>query len=97
MKTVNIGELFLTKGVRQKADENSYFFYNFLFESIERYSYCDWGDTCEEDKQVNNEALENGGRILAVYIYPKDKTKIWIITDQHEEGPVTTVLFPDEY
>lgn len=70
-------------------------FYNFVLKSLERYRNCDWGDTCEEDQEENNDAVKNGERILAVYIYPVTGESIWIITEW--DRSVTTVLFPDEY
>jgi hypothetical protein len=54
----------------------------------------DWGDCCEEDRQVNNDALKHGGRILSVYTTLKG-VRIWIITEY--DRSVTTVLLPDEY
>lgn len=70
-------------------------FYNFVMESLEKYQNCDWGDTCEEDQEENNDAVKNGERILAVYICPVTGESIWIITEW--DRSITTVLFPDEY
>lgn len=53
------------------------------------------GDTCDEDKQVNEDSLRDGERLLAVYIYPETGEKIWIITEW--DRSVTTILFPEEY
>lgn len=41
----------------------------------------------------NNEAVKNGERILAAYMY--GDTKIWIITEWDRSA--TTILFPEEY
>lgn len=77
---------------RMKADSA---FNNFVRESIARFKSRDWGDTCEGDKAANDRALASGDRLLAVYIFKKSNTKIWIIT---EEGyKKITVLFPNEY
>lgn len=54
----------------------------------------DWGDCCEEDRQVNNDALKHGDRILSVYTTLKS-VRIWIITER--DRSVTTILLPDEY
>lgn len=58
-----------------------------------KYCKCDWGDTCEEDVRSNNEAVKNGERILAAYMY--GDTKIWIITEWDRSA--TTILFPEKY
>lgn len=91
---VNLGEITMTSGVysRWKKDSN---FAVFVAKSLKRYAKCDWGDTCKEDKELNNKAIENGERILAVYIMPDTKTKIWIITEWDRSH--TTILFPNEY
>lgn len=78
--------------IKMKEDPD---FRNFVIDSLEKYRNQDWGDTCEEDKQSNDYALENDERILAVYIYPKTGEKIWIITEW--DRSVTTILFPSEY
>ena len=54
----------------------------------------DWGDCCEEDRQVNNDALKHGDRILSVYTTLKS-VRIWIITERDRSA--TTILLPDEY
>jgi hypothetical protein len=65
-----------------------------VVEYLRRHEAGDWGDLCDEDKDVNREALENGGRILSsYYVTPSDK--IWIITEA--DRSVTTVLLPSEY
>jgi hypothetical protein len=59
-----------------------------------------WGDLSEGDRQLNNEALKDGSRILSAYVLNDVTTKIWIITeaeDDHGLGAETTLLLPDEY
>lgn len=57
------------------------------------------GDTCEETKQQNDEALEaerNGNLIDSLFsVYVIDGTEIFIITEIDRSA--TTVLFPKEY
>lgn len=62
-----------------------------------RFIVKDWGDTCDEDKAMNEQSLKDGSRILAVYNID-DKT-IWIIADAEDENGLrtATILFPDEY
>ena len=77
-------------------------FATFVFESITRHGSGDWGDMDDEDKRMNDWALESGkSRIFSAYNIPKylsgdlDDDKIWIITEWNRSA--TTVLFPSEY
>ena len=58
-----------------------------------RYQRHDWGNLCQEDKELNDEALEAGDRILAAY--RTSKGEVWIITEWDRSA--TTILFPSEY
>lgn len=64
-------------------------------EYIRRHECGDWGDLSEADKEANERALEEEGRIFSAYILPKSKEKIWIITEADRSA--TTVLLPFEY
>ena len=67
-------------------------------EFIQRHSACDWGDLCDEDKQLNDDSLENGSRILSSYKLGDEK--LWIITEAADERgnrPATTLLLSHEY
>lgn len=66
-----------------------------VFDSLERYKNCDWGDLDEEDKMMNGEALKCGDRLLAAYKNAEKDWKIWIITEADRK--TTTILFPEEY
>ncbi len=61
-----------------------------------RHCYGDWGDICEEDKQVNEAALnkDDPGRLMSVYKF-KDRRILWVITEWDRSS--TTALLPDEY
>lgn len=65
-----------------------------VMSAIERFNEKDWGELGEEDKQLNDEALEHGGRILAAYS-DKKGVKFWIIREADEK--TTTVLLPEDY
>lgn len=67
-------------------------------ELLDRHLYGDWGDLCEEDKQLNDEAVKDGSRILSSYELGSEK--LWIITeaeDDNGERYATTFLLASEY
>lgn len=64
--------------------------YNFVCTSLGKYMKLDWGETPEEDKARNDENLENGGSIRALY-QRGNKEKIFIETDKN--GQFTTIDF----
>lgn len=90
----DLGYLVCTIGVQNLIDENEDF-HKFVCESLEKYTSCDWGQTCDEDKPLNDSAVKHGDdRILAVY-EKAGLPKIWIITEWDRSS--TTILFPSEY
>lgn len=60
---------------------------------LQRHCTGDWGDVCEEDRALNDEALAEGSRLLSAYTVNGEK--LWIITEA--DRSVTTFLLPDEY
>lgn len=60
---------------------------------LHRHVVGDWGDLCEEDKESNNFAVNNGLRLLSSY--PVGTGTIWIITEA--DRSVTTPLLPSDY
>ncbi len=54
----------------------------------------DWGDLGEDDKALNDQAIEDGSRILSAYEL-SDGNRIWIITESDRSA--TTLLLPEEY
>ena len=95
MNKFELGEVYITCGIADEERSDSDFAV-FVGESLSRHADCDWGDLCDEDKATNNDALENGGRLMSQYRregYPSQK--IWIITESDRSS--TTVLFPHEY
>ena len=94
MASFKLGKLVMTRGVHSKIKADVDFAVCVL-DAFEQYQRCDWGDLCDEDKALNEQALTDtdGGRIFAVYTCGNDK--IWIITE-HDRS-VTTILLPEEY
>lgn len=64
-----------------------------LFGILRRHALGDWGDLCDEDKQVNREALAEDGRLLSSYKIRNNT--LWIITEA--DRSVTTILLPEDY
>ena len=92
-KHFNLGELVQTSGIYARACEDEKFF-DYVQKCFGRFMDCDWGEMCEEDKEMNDLALKDGGRIFASY-EKEGMPKIWIITEW--DRSVTTILFPSEY
>ena len=82
MMTAGIGELVRTGYGRE------------IQACMRRHKRGDWGDLSEEDKQVNEDALKNGERLLSAYDL-SNGAHIYIITEW--DRSVTTVLLASEY
>lgn len=90
----DFGELLETSAVyeRRIVDPG---FGNFTDICFIRHICGDWGDLCDEDKEVNEDALVNGGRLMSSYTFENTGEKIWIITEADRSA--TTILFPSDY
>lgn len=64
---------------------------------LQRHTLCDWGDVCEEDAELNNQAAEGDDRVHSAY--ELGDTRLWVITEGRAcpSGTITTVLLPSEY
>ncbi len=88
-----LGKTVMTSGVNNKIAESEKFAREIKI-CMEKYITCDWGDLCNEDKEMNDNALRNGNdRILADY--DTSEGKVYIITEHDRSA--TTILFADEY
>ena len=61
---------------------------------IHRHHCGDWGDLDAEDKQANEEALNDGARLLSCY-HVGNGRRIYIITEW--DRGTTILLLPEEY
>ena len=95
MKKFELGQLVMTKGIERLIIEDECDNTQEIAQCIVRHSQGDWGNLCEEDKQLNDSAVEDGGRILSAYEIGENKVKIWIITEG--DRSCTTILLPEEY
>ncbi len=88
-----LGKTVMTSGVNNKIAESEKFAREIKI-CMEKYITCDWGDLCNEDKEMNDNALRNGNdRVLAAY--DTSEGKVYIITEHDRSA--TTILFADEY
>jgi hypothetical protein len=91
----NLGRVLATPGALEamaESGQQAAFFLN-------RHVVGDWGEICQEDALLNDEALKDGTRLLSAYSTLKG-VRIWIITEAADDSgqrPATTILLPDEY
>lgn len=85
---IELGQVLITPGARDDLNLKD------VASSLILHASGDWGDVCEEDKAINEEAVEHGDRILSAY-HDRNGIKFWIITEWDRSA--TTVLLPDEY
>jgi len=91
----SLGQIVATPGALealQKARQSA-------AEFLQRHVSGDWGDVCDEDRQANDRALQDGSRILSAYHTPLGE-KLWVITEAADDSghrPATTILLPSEY
>lgn len=86
----SFGHVVATAALFNHCEENKFSLLPYLI----RHGNCDWGDICDEDKGINEEALKDGSRLMSEYRLP-DKRRMWIITEA--DRSVTTLLFPEDY
>jgi len=65
-----------------------------MLKSLSRHASGDWGEVCDDDRVLNDQALEDGTRLLSVYT-DQNNVKFWIITEA--DRSVTTILLPEDY
>ena len=94
-RTLPLGQVLVTRGVDAQM-KDSLGFMTHVMTCLDRHMVCDWGDLCEEDRQMNEEALdpECPERIMSVWNHQTWPT-VWIITEWDRQH--TTVLLPEEY
>jgi hypothetical protein len=67
---------------------------------LDRHASCDWGDLCEDDRQTNEAALQDGSRLFSSYTLAGSDETVWIITEAVDDSghrACTTVMLPSEY
>lgn len=69
-----------------------------LMDILIRHVSGDWGEVCQEEKEGNDSALQNGSKIISAYTL-SNKKKIFVITEAENElghREVTRVLAQEE-
>jgi hypothetical protein len=61
---------------------------------LEKHAQGDWGDVCEEDQELNDQALQEGGRLVSMFM-TLGGDALLLITEA--DRSVTTILLPEEY
>lgn len=85
-----LGQIVATPGALEALEQTG----QTPLEFIARHVRGDWGDVCEEDAEANQQALQDGSRILSSYRTKLDE-KLWIITEADRSS--SCVLKPNEY
>jgi hypothetical protein len=65
-----------------------------IAKGLARHLFGDWGEVCDEDWELNDEALIVGNRLHSVYT-AANGVIFWIITEC--DRSCTTILLPDDY
>ncbi len=86
----SLGQLVATPGALEALQKAGQSPTDFLV----RHVRGDYGEVCEDDKRLNDEALVNGSRILSVYRTLRN-VRIWVITEADRSS--TCILLPEEY
>lgn len=97
-KFFNMGKLVVTNRIDEAMKENRRFAVEVNL-CLQRYAVKDWGNLDEEDRQINDNALQYSDDLYLLAAYHACKGKIWIITNRISENPgdnATTVCFPSE-
>jgi hypothetical protein len=95
MKKFPLGQIVATPGALEAieaAGQSPDFF-------LDKHVQGDWGEICDEDKQLNDQALVDGGRLLSAYRTLKNE-RIWIISEAADDNGkrlATTILLPEDY
>ena len=99
MSLFELGKVVMTSGVKERMEQDPSM-RSFLDGCLKRHSVGEWGCLDEEDKEMNDAALEvertgEGEPDSLMSVYRKNNTEYWIITEW--DRSITTILLPEEY
>lgn len=83
-----LGQLFATSNAVSQVPNPE------MIQALSRHHKGDWGDVGRDDWRANNDALNDGTRLLSAY-KTNAGVKFWIITEADRSS--TTVLLPEDY
>ncbi len=89
-KPFDLGHVVVTPGANQALKNACQTASHFL----NRHLSADWGDLCESDLRLNDEAVKHGGQLLSSYRLSTGLT-LWIVTEADRSH--TVVLMPEEF
>lgn len=92
---LQLGRIGLTPGAMEAVEATGFPIDSVIIALLGNHSQGHWGVLDAEDKQANDDALRNGGRILSAYLLPLTNVKVWVITEADRQH--TTILLPEEY
>ena len=81
------GEVLITSSLNNEDK------YQELVKCFWRHTMGDWGDLCDDDKRLNDLAIESGDRIFSAY--NTSFGKIYVITEA--DRSYTTIMRAEEY
>jgi len=87
-RTFPLGQVVATPGLLARIPPSEH------LDALHRHAGSDWGDLDDEDRQANEDALRDGGRLFSVY-RASSGIKFWIITEADRSA--TCLLLPEEY
>lgn len=90
IKKFPLGQLVATPGALSTIEQAG----QSPLEFLSRHIRNDWGEVCDDDWTLNDQAIEDGDRLLSAYRTSKGE-RIWIITEADRAS--TCLLLPDEY
>ena len=87
----SLGQIVMTKAIADLVADGKIDVLPF----VARHATGDWGDLCNADHAMNDDAVTSGQRIFSCYRVSPEIDKVWIITEW--DRSYTTILLPSEY
>ena len=82
-----LGDIVITANAEATLDPTD------VRQGLSRHAAGDWGEVSAESKEDNDLSLEQGHRVMSVFL--SGGRRFWIITEA--DRSVTTVLMPEDY